>query len=487
MTESHGGSMPRQTRKVRTADTPRNNRAAKPRAWWAGPLCLILAGALAALFMWTQEQIKAYEAFQYKRSVVARTTFYDGIRVDGVPLSGLTLDQAIERLAVRDQAENESFEIFLKAGDARWRISSEEVGLHRNTETLIRQAYTLGRTGTLDERYDEITAMSVNGADYSSQMWYERTAVRNLTDTVARRLTIEGHDAQPASFDFATRQFTFTDSLAGQVVNADNLYNQVTAALDAKQYGLTIDVSIIRVEPAVTREQAQAMYGKVAGFTTTTTGNENRNTNISLAARAINGMVLQPGDIFSFNDTTGQRTYAKGYREAGAIQNGVLVDDIGGGVCQVSTTVFNALARSGLSIVMRNPHAWPVDYVNRGEDAMVNWPDKDLKMQNNTGGAVYIIGSYANRTLTFEVYGMKLGDGITIDLFSQTTATTPPAETVYTRNASLAPGTETVARQARTGFKVTTYKVTYQYGKEISREQFYKSEYRMYSKMVEYN
>ncbi|GHU68559.1 exported protein [Clostridia bacterium] len=480
MTDTHSGVMPRA---VQTARKP----APKSRAWWAGPVCLILVGALAALAMWAQSQIKAYEAFQHMRSVVARSTFYDGIRVDGVSLGGLTLDQAVERLSARDQQENESFEIFLTAGDARWRISSEEVGLHRNTETLIRQAYTLGRTGTLEERYDQITTMASSGVDYESQMWYEKSAVRALTDTVAKRLTIEGHDAQVADFNFSTRQFTYTDALAGQVVDADALYNQVVGTLDSKNYGAIIEVAVMRVEPSITREQVQALYGKVSGFSTQTTASENRNTNIALAARAINGMTLQPGDIFSFNETTGQRTIAKGYREAGAIQNGVLVDDVGGGVCQVSTTAFNALVRSGLDIVMRNPHAWPVDYVNRGEDAMVNWPDKDLKMQNNTGGPIYIIGSYANRTLTFEVYGRKLGDGITIDLSSKTTASTPPAETAYTRNSSLAPGTETVTRQARTGYQVTTYKVTYQYGKEISREVFYKSDYRMYGKMVEYN
>ncbi|MDR0396094.1 MAG: VanW family protein [Oscillospiraceae bacterium] len=478
MTNTHGGVMPRRVSA---------RGASKPRAVWTGPVCLMLVGALAALAMWAQHQVKAYEAFQHMRSVVASSAFYDGVSVDGVPLSGLTLDQALERLSARDQIEDQSFEIFVTAGDARWRISSDEVPLHRNTETLIRQAYALGRSGTLEERYAEITAMSSAGVNYESQMWYEKSAVRTLTDQVARRLTIEGHDAQVADFNFSTRQFTFTDALAGQIVDPDLLFTQVASALDSRDYGAVIEAPIVHVEPSVTREEVQALYGKVSGFTTSTTGNENRNTNISLAARAINGTVVQPGDIFSFNDVTGQRTYAKGYREAGAIQNGTLIDEVGGGVCQVSTTLFNALVRSGLDISMRNPHAWPVDYVNRGEDAMVNWPDKDMRMKNNTGGPIYIIGSYANRTLTFEIYGRKLGDGVTIDLYSQTTGSTPPAETVYTRNPSLAPGTETVTRSARTGYRVTTYKVTYQYGREIAREAFYKSEYRMYGKMVEYN
>ena len=459
----------------------------KKRAWWAAPLCVALIAAIAALYFWADRQVQAYEEFQNKRAAVARQTFYDGITVDGLPVSGMTFEDALSQLSARDARENASFEIYLTAGQARWRISSDEVSLHRNTETTLRQAYSVGRQGTLEDRYQTIQGLKVNGVSFESRMWYDHTAVRNLTDTVASRLTIEGNDAGVSGFDFKTKQFTFTDALSGQRVDTDALYNQVVGMLDAGQYGSSIEVSVIHVEPRITREQVAALYGKIASFTTTTTSDSNRNTNISLSAQSINGSVLQPGEIISFNEKTGQRTYAKGYKEAGAIQNGRLIDEVGGGVCQVSTTLFNALVRANLSIVMRNPHAWPVSYVNRGEDAMVNWPDKDLKMQNNTEGPIYIIGSYSNRSLSFEVYGRTLESGTLVDLESTTTKTIPPSATTYKRNTNLATGTEKTTQQARTGYQVTTYKVIYRNGKEISREQFYKSEYRMYGKIVEYN
>jgi vancomycin resistance protein YoaR len=444
------------------------------------------------VFFWANSQIAAYEEYQTMRSAVARSTFYDGISVDGINLGGLTMEQAQSLFAERDAQENALFYVDLFAGEARWRISSEQVELHRNTDTTLRQAYAIGRTGSLEERYKAVSALSDNAKSYNTSMWYDKTTVRNLVNTVASRLTVESRDAGVAGFDFQTRQFTFIDELPGQRVDADALYSNVTNALDTKSRDsqaviAPIEVNIIHVQPTVTRDQVPYMYGKIASFTTQTTSNANRNNNIQLAAAAVNGSVLQPDEIISFNEKTGQRTPAKGYKDAGAIKNGALVEEPGGGVCQVSTTLFNALVRSNLSIVTRNPHAWPVDYVHRGEDAMVNWPDQDMKMKNTTGSPIYIIGSYSNRTLSFEVYGLTLGTGEVIDLESVTTKTTPPSDPVYTKNSSLAAGTSVTKIQARTGYEVTTYKVLYRNGKEVSREVFYTSKYRPYTKQVEYN
>ncbi|MDR2506103.1 MAG: VanW family protein [Oscillospiraceae bacterium] len=459
---------------------------------WSAPVTLISLAIIAAVFFWANGQIAAYDEYQTMRATVARSTFYDGITVDGINLGGMTMEQAESLFTERDAQENASFYVDLFAGANNWRISSEQVELHRNTETTLRQAYAIGRTGSLEERYRAVSALSDNSVAFNTSMWYDKTTVRNLVESVAASMTVESRDAGVAGFDFKTRQFTFIDEQAGQRVDSDALLSNVIAALDRKSADSKavlspIEVNVIHVAPSVTREQVPYMYGKVASFTTTTTSNANRNTNIQLSTAAINGSVLQPDEIISFNEKTGQRTPAKGYKEAGAIKNGALVEEPGGGVCQVSTTLFNALVRSDLSIVTRNPHAWPVDYVHRGEDAMVNWPDQDMKMKNTTGSPIYIIGSFSNRTLTFEVYGLTLGEGKVIDLESVTTKTTQPGEPVYTRNTGLAAGTSVTKINARTGYEVTTYKVIYQNGKEVSRDVFYRSAYRPYTKQVEYN
>jgi len=197
--------------------------------------------------------------------------------------------------------------------------------------------------------------------------------------------------------------------------------------------------------------------------------------------------MIAPGGTISFNETTGQRTREKGYLEAGAIENGRTVQEIGGGICQVSTTLFNALLRAGGEIVSRKPHAWPSTYVPRGEDATVDWPNLDLVMKNPSSAPMFLTAWYADQTVTVEVYGLSLGDGVRVELESVTTYTKKPTEVVYTYNGGLPLGTTKKVKEPRTGYTVDTYKVTYLGTQEIAREKLYTSNYRTIYEEYEYN
>ena len=185
---------------------------------------------------------------------------------------------------------------------------------------------------------------------------------------------------------------------------------------------------------------------------------------------------------------TGQRTTDKGYKSAGAISGGKSIDEVGGGICQVSSTLFNAVARANLEIVERSPHAWPSTYVNIGEDATVNWPNLDFKFKNNTDSPIFIITYYDNRKMSAEIWGMSLGEGVTIDLESTVVRTIdPPVEVKYVQNSSLPYGTSEVTVKSRTGYVVDTYKVWKLNGQETSRELLHTSTYKAYQQVVEYN
>ena len=136
-----------------------------------------------------------------------------------------------------------------------------------------------------------------------------------------------------------------------------------------------------------------------------------------------------PGETFSFNDRVGERTAQKGYQMAPAIAGGTTFDEIGGGVCQVSSTLFNAAAMSDMTIVNRSPHAWPSSYIDKGLDATVNWPNLDFSFRNNRETPVFIIAGYAKRKVTVEIYGMISGPGETVALDTTLISTTkPPGE-----------------------------------------------------------
>ena len=231
------------------------------------------------------------------------------------------------------------------------------------------------------------------------------------------------------------------------------------------------------------------MFGRVSSFTTETTKDNNRNTNITLSSDALNGRVVMPGETLSFNECTGQRTKAKGYKEAGAISGGQLIDDTGGGVCQTSSTLFNAVVRANLEIVDRSQHSWPSTYVPKGEDAAVDWPRLDFVFRNNTDFPVFILAWYEDQKVTVEVYGKMLENGTTINLYSETIRTlTPSDEVIYTRDESMARGASKVAKKKRTGYVVDTYKVFYDVnGIELRREKLWQTTYRAVQKEIYYN
>jgi vancomycin resistance protein YoaR len=290
------------------------------------------------------------------------------------------------------------------------------------------------------------------------------------------------------SFNFATKAFTFTDDRPGAKVDPEDLYTRLTTLLDSGVTNSTVRVVPQRIEAEKTKAELMNQFGLISAYTTNTTSNKNRNTNIQLSAAAINGVTVLPGEIFSFNGATGERTAAKGYKEAAAIAGGQSRDEIGGGVCQTSSTLFNAVARADLEIIERNPHAWPSNYVEKGFDATVNWPGLDFKFRNNTEWPVFIVAAYSKQKVTVNIYGMSLGAGVKIDLESDLVRTIDQPEGInYVINPNLAPGESKKTVSGRKGYEVQTWKVWYQGNKEIKREILFKTTYKAYQETVEYN
>ena len=166
-------------------------------------------------------------------------------------------------------------------------------------------------------------------------------------------------------------------------------------------------LTVERAQPQRTTREARAMgiTGRVAGYTTYYGGVPNRIHNVQLVARLIDGALIAPGATFSFNDTTGERSADKGFLEAPVIINGELEDGLGGGVCQVSTTVFNAAFEAGLPIESRTNHALYISHYPQGRDATVNYPDIDLKFRNDTGKWLLLRTFVGSSALTVKLYG----------------------------------------------------------------------------------
>ncbi|MCI6374952.1 MAG: VanW family protein [Clostridiales bacterium] len=427
-----------------------------------------------------QDQMAAYRAYAAISQAAAQTTFFPGVTVDGIELGGMTRDEANALFADRQRQTASAFSLVVASGEKRWRITSDEVPMTFDAEAVLARAYAVGREGTLSERWRQIEQARTEGFAFETGYVYDRSAVSELTRIIADSLDVEAKDATLDAFDVNNRTFTFTKESSGWRVDRERLTQDILAALDAENYDAVIIPHGESVVPKITLAQLEGRFGRVSSFTTTTTKDNDRNTNIAISAAALNGRVVMPGETLSFNGCTGQRTGEKGYREAGAIAGGVLVDDTGGGVCQTSSTLFNAVVRADLEIVKRYAHSWPSSYVNKGEDATVNWPSLDFVFRNNGEFPVFVVAWYADQQVTVEIYGLMLENGMTIDLESTVTQTLKPSdEVLYTLDESLPVGTRKAGRKKRTGYVVDTYKVYKDAeGNELRREKLWTTTYR---------
>ena len=438
------------------------------------------------------------DAFDLNRREIYNDRIYPGVYIDNVQVGGMTKGEAAEAVRKVHEDVSSSFDIVIAVGNENWHVNSERVPVFRNIEEVVEKAFASGRGNSaslagnaatpFEERVSQASAMRSNPVTFATKQDYDHEALRALTDGIVNYVNRDPVNSTVHSFDFKTQTFTFTDDRPGARIDPDDLYSRVAELLDDGVTKKELRIVPEKILAEVTKTELMNRFGLISAYTTTTTSDGKRNTNIQLSAEAISGKTVLPGEIFSFNAATGERTAAKGYQEAPAISGGQSKDEVGGGVCQTSSTLFNAVARANLEIIERNPHAWPSHYIEKGFDATVNWPGLDFKFKNNTEWPVFIIAGYSKRKVTVNIYGMSLGSDVRIDLESEVVRTIPkPEGTNYVINTSLAPGESKKTVTGRQGYEVNTWKVWYQGNREIKREILFKTTYRAYQETIEYN
>ena len=210
-----------------------------------------------------------------------------------------------------------------------------------------------------------------------------------------------------------TRQngtFVITDEQVGYEMDTDSVYNDSKAVVDTMDSG-NVEIKMKELQPKITRaenEKATSLIGSY--YTTFTSGNAGRNENLRVGCANINGTELAPGDVFSMNVELGPQTYENGYRDAAVIVNGKIEDGLAGGVCQITSTLYNAVILAELQIVERSNHSLAVSYVPLGQDAAIAGDYKDIKFKNNTDYPVYIEAYISGNKLIANVYGHEIHD-----------------------------------------------------------------------------
>ena len=449
-------------------------------SWWTWPalifMLLILAGLGAAA---VREKVN-YEQFVVMRETVDHEGFYDNITIDGVNVAGRSYNDVLSSLAAHEQSLRDNVSVTLVCGDQTRTITADELDYHTNYEDVVRQAWQVGHEGTVAQRYQAIRRLQESGANYIVDRGWDASLLRAITNTLAEELTVKARNAAVTDFNLSTLSFSFSGEQVGEYVDPEQLYNTVYTALVTGSGAQTVVVSRQEIAPKVTLSELQSRMGMISEAKTTASGNKNRKSNIKLALSTLNGVCIQPGEVFSFNGTVGERTEAAGYKSAGAFVDGLLSEEVGGGICQVSTTLFNAVAKSDLEVTARSPHSRPVGYIDKGKDAAVSWPNQDFKFMNDTDYPVYIVAHYDDdeSRVYIALYGLKLADGVYITIEAKTLKTEQPGDPVYIYTKDLPTGKKKLIEDAREGYYAESYKIYHKAdGTEISRELYCRSTY----------
>ncbi|MGI5971575.1 MAG: VanW family protein [Oscillospiraceae bacterium] len=274
-------------------------------------------------------------------------------------------------------------------------------------------------------------------------------------------------------------------NIVPEVTGKDFDIDELKALVDGAEPGkiVALDINVTQPEILASTISATLFKDVLSEYSTYVTNDSNRNNNINLAASAINGTVLKPGEVFSYNDTVGQRTIERGFKYAHAYVNGNVVDEVGGGICQVSSTIYMTALLANLEIVERVCHQFTVSYLPFGMDATVNWGTTDLKFKNNTEYPIKIESKLEDGMVKVRLLGTKT-DKTRVEMTYVITATYP-FDTIEKEDPSVAPGTSYVKTTGSTGYSVVTYRHIYdENGTKISSKLEASSYYTKRDKVV---
>ncbi|HPT77679.1 MAG TPA: VanW family protein [Candidatus Atribacteria bacterium] len=407
-------------------------------------------------------------------------TFCEGVYLDDIALGGMTYNEAASLFKQKAEAELSRYRLEFVYQDKSWQLDHARIKAYIDWKEKLNKLYSLGRQGAPGQRYSAAESARQKNVKLSTDLKYDLDLLKEYVQAIADSLYIEPVNAtiefRP---DEKVKFANLKPEKTGRRVDPDALLKAAIDRLEAIRRGDRADAIAIEpeaIEPELTVEDLSKATDLVASFSTDLLDStENRIHNIVLSLDKINGFRLDPGQVFSFNAVVGSRSKEAGYLPAPVIMpDKSLQDDYGGGVCQTSTTLFNAAAMAGLEIVERWHHAYPVSYVPMGLDATVYYGGVDLKFRNNRDTPVFIRTYRRNNLVCVEIYGEKLPDSGEYRLETRLLSEEPAPEPKRIEDTEgryvTEPGKSVVYVKSRPGYRVDTYRVLYQKGVKVSSE-----------------
>lgn len=404
-----------------------------------------------------------------------------GIYVEDMSLEGKTASEAKKMIEnYVDSISNHVITLVIMDGN-EVQITPVQIGFSWKNPEIVEEAAQIGQTGNVVQRYKAAKDLQHENKIYPLEFNVDRELVKTI---LSEQCAIYNQEARDAELAIEDEQFVVYPGQTGMVVDeAASLELICNFFLDGwTREDDSLELVVAVDEPRGTEEELSKVKDVLGTFTTSfRTSGASRSANVRNGAALINGTTLYPGDEFSTYDAVAPFTADNGYYMAGSYLNGQVVDSLGGGICQVSTTLYNAVLLAELEVTERHNHSMIVTYVDPSADAAIaESSGKDFKFVNNTEAPIYIEGSTTDdKHISFTIYGMETRDSShQVRYESEVVSTTYPDTEVIYANESLPIGSISV-QSAHIGYKANLWKVVTENGVEVSREKINSSNYQV--------
>lgn len=427
----------------------RNHKLIRNIAAAAG--AVLLLAALGACSPKAEE-----ESSQLSSLAEDPTVFPEGTTIGGKNIGGKTVDEALETARKALDEAVGSVEISVKFKDDTVSLTKEDFVTQDILELTLPQMLESRRAESYELSY--VTDLSEQGR-------------QKLLDA-AKACFAEAKDATVSGYNSETGAFAFTDEQTGSRVDMLTTLKSVRQLLSQK-HGGAIQAAFLETKPTLTKKYLTENFKQMATYSTVSTNTENGNSNMRLALSHVNGTVLAPGASFSYNGTIGDSTDpGAGWLPAGGIAGGILVQMYGGGICQGSTTLYNAALLAGMDITERDCHSMPSSYCPIGLDATVDYGNIDFQFRNPLDTPVYIAAWMEDVTLYVTFYGCFPSEWDKVSVSSEQTGTENPlSEVSFTVDQSLSKGQYARKSSGNTGYYAKAYRTFYKGDTVVKSEE----------------
>ena len=388
----------------------------------------------------------------------------EGLYVGEQSLGGMTEEEAEK--AVQAYIDNlTALPVSVDIDGTTVETTTGELGLTWSNPDAVKETADQYEYGSLVKQYMARKDLEQAPVKLSLEVQTDPAKVKAFVDEKCQGFTAQ---AQDASITRENGQFVITDSVVGVAVDTAAteaaLNEAITAALaDGGSTQIQVAAAVTEQQPRIKTEDLATIQDVLGTFTTDfSSSGASRSTNLTVGAAKINGHVLMPGETLSGYECLQPFTTANGYRTAAAYENGQVVDSVGGGVCQIATTLYNMALNAELEITQRQNHSMIVTYVKPSKDAAIAGTYKDIKFTNNYSTPIYVEGYTEGKKLTFTVYGKETRPANRrVEYVSETLGTTSPGEPQQIVDNSLAPGARVKVQSSHTGLRSRLWKVVY--------------------------